>query len=159
MPECVMVVVRMRPFNSKEKAEKRGPCIDLDLKVSQVAITNPAKADAPPKSFTFDAVFDMDAIQKNFYEESCYQLIESVMVCHLFRWKHSRPTFRSICPSSRSPFPPLVRFPSPSLADNPTSCLILSRTASTGQFSPTGRLAVARRGRCRASRSRRSYAA
>jgi len=35
--EAVMVVVRMRPFNSKEKAENRGPCITLDLKTSQVS--------------------------------------------------------------------------------------------------------------------------
>jgi kinesin family protein 3/17 len=78
--ETVMVVVRMRPFNTKEKTEKRGPCIHLDVESNQCAITNPAKADAPPKSFTFDAVFGADTQQKNFYEDSCYQLIESVMV-------------------------------------------------------------------------------
>ena len=39
---------------------------------------NPQKADAP-KSFTFDAVYDIDTQQKHFYEESCYQLIESVI--------------------------------------------------------------------------------
>jgi hypothetical protein len=34
--EAVQVVVRMRPFNTKEKNENRGPCIDLDLKLRQV---------------------------------------------------------------------------------------------------------------------------
>jgi kinesin family protein 3/17 len=45
----------------------------------QVSIENPGKTDSPPKSFTFDAVYDIDTQQKFFYEESCYQLIESVM--------------------------------------------------------------------------------
>jgi kinesin family protein 3/17 len=43
----------------------------------QVTINNPSKDG--PKSFTFDAVYDIDTQQKHFYEESCYQLIESVM--------------------------------------------------------------------------------
>lgn len=34
--EAVVVVVRMRPFNTKEKTEKRGPCIDLDYRLKQV---------------------------------------------------------------------------------------------------------------------------
>jgi len=34
--ETVQVVVRMRPFNTKEKNEKRGPCIELDYKLRQV---------------------------------------------------------------------------------------------------------------------------
>ena len=37
--EAVMVVVRMRPFNQKEKSEGRGPCISLDLKTAQVTPT------------------------------------------------------------------------------------------------------------------------
>mmetsp|Transcript_8685 Transcript_8685/g.11350 ORF Transcript_8685/g.11350 Transcript_8685/m.11350 type:complete len:273 (+) Transcript_8685:90-908(+) len=77
--EAVMVVVRMRPFNSKEKNEGRGPCISLDVKTSVVSITNPSKTGDPPKSFTFDAVYDIDTQQKHFYEESCYQMIESVL--------------------------------------------------------------------------------
>ena len=102
--EAVVVVVRMRPFNTKEKDEGRGPCISLDLKTAQVhlphrtllspfssdhvtarrrftkvGIMNPAKMDAPPKSFTFDAVYDIDTQQKDFYETSCYPLIESVL--------------------------------------------------------------------------------
>jgi kinesin family protein 3/17 len=45
----------------------------------KVTINNPMKGDVGPKSFTFDAVFDMDTQQKAFYEEACYPLIESVM--------------------------------------------------------------------------------
>ena len=48
--ETVMVVVRMRPFNTKEKNEKRGPCIQLDFKAKTVAITLMAdyKPQGPP---------------------------------------------------------------------------------------------------------------
>jgi hypothetical protein len=34
--ETVKVVVRMRPFNTKEKNEGRGPCVELDYKLRQV---------------------------------------------------------------------------------------------------------------------------
>mmetsp|Transcript_27270 Transcript_27270/g.56059 ORF Transcript_27270/g.56059 Transcript_27270/m.56059 type:complete len:966 (-) Transcript_27270:197-3094(-) len=77
--EAVMVVVRMRPFNKKEKSEGRGPCIQIHKSLGQCQILNPGKEDAPPKSFTFDAVFDMDTVQKNFYEESCYDLVDNVI--------------------------------------------------------------------------------
>ena len=34
---------------------------------------------ATKKSFTFDAAYDEQSTQKQFYEESCYPLVESVM--------------------------------------------------------------------------------
>jgi hypothetical protein len=37
--EAVMVVVRMRPFNTKETSEGRGGCIILDKKNGQVGAT------------------------------------------------------------------------------------------------------------------------
>eukprot|EP00617_Octactis_speculum_P004847 CAMPEP_0185784658 /NCGR_PEP_ID=MMETSP1174-20130828/124556_1 /TAXON_ID=35687 /ORGANISM="Dictyocha speculum, Strain CCMP1381" /LENGTH=132 /DNA_ID=CAMNT_0028476359 /DNA_START=66 /DNA_END=461 /DNA_ORIENTATION=+ len=77
--EAVMVVVRMRPLNKKEKTEGRLPIIDLDREIGQVQMANPAKPDAPPKQFTFDGVFGTDTQQGFFYEESCYSLVENVM--------------------------------------------------------------------------------
>ena len=38
--DTVKVVVRMRPFNTKEKNEKRGPCITLDFDTQGVAIVD-----------------------------------------------------------------------------------------------------------------------
>ncbi|CAM9549672.1 unnamed protein product, partial [Choristocarpus tenellus] len=77
--ECVQVVVRCRPFNSKEKGEGRTNIVGIDAKLLQVDISNPAKEDQAPKHFTFDAVYDETTAQKTFYEESCYDLIEGVM--------------------------------------------------------------------------------
>mmetsp|Transcript_1194 Transcript_1194/g.1942 ORF Transcript_1194/g.1942 Transcript_1194/m.1942 type:complete len:951 (-) Transcript_1194:160-3012(-) len=77
--ECIQVVVRMRPFNTKEKNEGRKGIVDMDMELNQVAIKNPDNVDAPPKVFTFDSVYDGSTQQRAFYEESCFGLIESVL--------------------------------------------------------------------------------
>mmetsp|Transcript_26448 Transcript_26448/g.39265 ORF Transcript_26448/g.39265 Transcript_26448/m.39265 type:complete len:530 (+) Transcript_26448:153-1742(+) len=77
--ECIQVVVRMRPFNTKEKNEGRQGIVDMDMELNQVAIKNPDNSDAPPKVFTFDSVYDGSTQQRAFYEESCFGLIESVL--------------------------------------------------------------------------------
>ena len=78
--ECIQVCVRCRPMNSKEKNEERGNIIEMDLEGSQVLIKNPtSERESEPKGFTFDAVYDEHTIQKNFYDESCFTLIESVL--------------------------------------------------------------------------------
>ena len=77
--ECVQVVVRCRPFNGKEKEEKRGSIVSMDLEGNSVTIRNPDEAHLQPKPFTFDAVYDENTIQKNFYEESCSSLVDNVL--------------------------------------------------------------------------------
>lgn len=44
-----------------------------------MSLSNPLKKDQADKNFTFDAVYDETTQQKNFYEESCYDLVEGVM--------------------------------------------------------------------------------
>lgn len=81
----VQVVVRCRPLNKKEVGEERKPIIGIDA--SQVSIVKRLGHDGLPlkeeerqsKSFTFDAAYDEQSTQKQFYEESCYPLVESVM--------------------------------------------------------------------------------
>jgi kinesin family member 3B len=72
--------VRMRPFNRKEKEENRGGIVEMDMELNQVAIKNPDHPDAPPKTFTFDSVYDGNTQQRAFYEESCFGLVENVLV-------------------------------------------------------------------------------
>jgi len=79
MAECIQVVVRCRPFNKKEKSENRLGIISMDLAACQISIANPDNPEAPPKNFTFDAVYDENTIQRTFYEESCFGLIENVL--------------------------------------------------------------------------------
>ena len=77
--ECVSVVVRCRPMNTKEKNENRSSIIDIDLALRQVSIKNPANPDEAPKSFTYDGAYDEGTQQRIFYEESCFGIIESVL--------------------------------------------------------------------------------
>ena len=77
---CIQLVVRMRPFNTKEKNEGRKSIVDMDMELNQVSIINPEHPDAPPKAFTFDSVYDGETQQRAFYEESCFQLVENVLV-------------------------------------------------------------------------------
>eukprot|EP00658_Telonema_sp_P-2_P035328 TRINITY_DN2570_c0_g1_i1.p1 TRINITY_DN2570_c0_g1~~TRINITY_DN2570_c0_g1_i1.p1 ORF type:complete len:116 (+),score=49.29 TRINITY_DN2570_c0_g1_i1:258-605(+) len=60
--ECVKVVVRCRPMNSKEKQQECGRIVEMDPTLGQVAVQNPkADADETPKTFTLDAVYDWDS--------------------------------------------------------------------------------------------------
>jgi len=77
--ECVQVVVRCRPFNKKEKEEGRGNIISMDLEAGSIIIRNPEDENLQPKPFTYDAVYDWETVQKNFYEESCSALVENVL--------------------------------------------------------------------------------
>lgn len=62
--EAVRVVIRCRPLNSKEKADGRGTIVEMDTAGGVVRLINP-KGDngEPPKSFTFDQVYDWDSSQ------------------------------------------------------------------------------------------------
>ena len=77
--ECVSVVVRCRPMNRKEKDESRGNIIAVDIPNRQVSITNPNEPHENPKSFTYDGAYDEHTQQRNFYEESCFGIVESVL--------------------------------------------------------------------------------
>lgn len=77
--ECIQVVIRCRPLSRKEKEENRLPIVDIDAETRQIAIRNPDIQAEQPKSFTFDGTFDENTQQKFFYEEACFNLIESVL--------------------------------------------------------------------------------
>ena len=79
--ETVMVVVRMRPFNTKEKNENRGPCIELDDKRKTVTIVPMAdgKPSGPPSCFTYDSVHGEDTVQMDFYNTACRGLVNAVL--------------------------------------------------------------------------------
>ncbi|XP_014669570.1 PREDICTED: kinesin-like protein KIF3B [Priapulus caudatus] len=78
--ECVKVVVRSRPMNRKEIAEGFREVVHVDSKRGNVEVQNP-KADRtePPKSFTFDAVYDSSSRQTDLYDETFRPLVQSVL--------------------------------------------------------------------------------
>lgn len=84
--ECVRVVVRCRPLNSKERAEGRQTIVDVDPKAATVALRLPgaggggsgAPSDAP-KAFTFDAAFDSSSTQREVYDNAALAIVNSVL--------------------------------------------------------------------------------
>ena len=78
--ECVRVVVRCRPLNSKETADGRSRIVEIDRKGGQIVLKNP-KADAsePPKNFSFDAVWDWNITQKEVYDDAARPIVSSVL--------------------------------------------------------------------------------
>eukprot|EP00878_Enallax_costatus_P045588 GHUV01055007.1.p1 GENE.GHUV01055007.1~~GHUV01055007.1.p1 ORF type:complete len:201 (+),score=40.86 GHUV01055007.1:393-995(+) len=78
--ECVRVVVRCRPLNTKERNENRGRIVDMVKEQGQVTLrNNKAEAGEAPKSFTFDAVFDWDSTQKEVYENTAASIVNSTL--------------------------------------------------------------------------------
>lgn len=75
--ECVQVVVRCRPMNSKEKEENRMHIVDIDTNLNQVSLK--ACEGGVARSFTFDGAFDEKTQQRPFYDDACFPLVESIL--------------------------------------------------------------------------------
>ncbi|CAD8188504.1 unnamed protein product [Paramecium octaurelia] len=75
--ECVKVVVRVRPFNQKEKENNSKPCVNVDEKQNVVELLK--LADNETKQFSYDYVFGMNAKQSYIYEKTAFNLVESVI--------------------------------------------------------------------------------
>ncbi|XP_076450094.1 kinesin-like protein KIF3B [Babylonia areolata] len=78
--ESIKVVVRCRPLNEKEK---KGDCqriVEMTVKSGTVEVKNPKGAqNEPPKSFTFDCVYDWNSKQQDVYDETVHDLVECVL--------------------------------------------------------------------------------
>ncbi|KAH9096953.1 hypothetical protein Ae201684P_011687 [Aphanomyces euteiches] len=74
--ETVKVVVRCRPLFGKELVEGRQSIVTMDLEAAVVSIKCPDSDQL--KSFTFDSVYDENTVQRQFYDESGYPLVESI---------------------------------------------------------------------------------
>jgi hypothetical protein len=74
--ECVKVVVRCRPLNSKEKEDGRQQIVNMDDK-SGTCVIQPLNAE--PKTFTFDAVYPPNTEQAVLYKRSAAYIVDSVL--------------------------------------------------------------------------------
>uniref|UniRef100_A0A3Q0KEE7 Kinesin-like protein n=1 Tax=Schistosoma mansoni TaxID=6183 RepID=A0A3Q0KEE7_SCHMA len=78
--ESVKVVVRCRPLNEKEASAGHKKCVFIDCSNGTVEVRNPnAKPNDDPKRFRFDAVYDENSKQKDLYDETFRDLINSVL--------------------------------------------------------------------------------
>lgn len=78
--ECVRVVVRGRPLNSKEKEDGRQVVVKVDSSRGEITLMNP-KGDLGegPKVYTFDSTFEPNVEQETVYQNTAYPIVESVL--------------------------------------------------------------------------------
>ncbi|KAJ7341408.1 hypothetical protein JRQ81_005469 [Phrynocephalus forsythii] len=78
--EALKVVVRCRPLSRKEEAAGADRIVEVDVPLGQVSLRHPRAAPGePPKTFTFDAVYDAGARQADLYDETVRPLVEAVL--------------------------------------------------------------------------------
>eukprot|EP00929_Paragymnodinium_shiwhaense_P037390 TRINITY_DN1992_c1_g2_i1.p1 TRINITY_DN1992_c1_g2~~TRINITY_DN1992_c1_g2_i1.p1 ORF type:complete len:841 (-),score=314.89 TRINITY_DN1992_c1_g2_i1:95-2617(-) len=77
--ECVKVVVRVRPLNSKERNDGREKIVLMDCSRGVAMLKKPGGSERDVKDFTFDNVFDESMSQQQIFEETALDIIDSVM--------------------------------------------------------------------------------
>mmetsp|Transcript_12810 Transcript_12810/g.33988 ORF Transcript_12810/g.33988 Transcript_12810/m.33988 type:complete len:804 (+) Transcript_12810:279-2690(+) len=78
--EAVRVVVRCRPLNAKEQNDGRKRIVDMDVDAGQVKVSNPKGDDhEPPKTFTFDQVYDWNCNQTEIFDVTARPIVDSCM--------------------------------------------------------------------------------
>uniref|UniRef100_A0A8B9E0C7 Kinesin-like protein n=1 Tax=Anser cygnoides TaxID=8845 RepID=A0A8B9E0C7_ANSCY len=78
--EALRVVARCRPLSRREEAAGCERIVELEAGLGRVSIRNPRAAPGePPKTFTFDAVYDAGSRQAELYDESVRPLVDAVL--------------------------------------------------------------------------------
>lgn len=79
--QAVRVVIRTRPFSSKEKQGGYTCIVKSDTMNASVSVTDPRPESArdPPKVFSFDSVFGEDSQQINVYNKTARHIVDSVL--------------------------------------------------------------------------------
>ncbi|KAI8811185.1 P-loop containing nucleoside triphosphate hydrolase protein [Cladochytrium replicatum] len=83
--EAVKVIARCRPFSEREKAAGHTCIVTIDKRAATVSITDPrtigsdGNTTEPPKTFTFDSVFDLTSTQTEMYNACARPIVESVL--------------------------------------------------------------------------------
>ena len=78
------MVVRCRPLNEKEIKDGHESVVNMDVKRGLVTLqkygaSNKEALSEPPREFTFDAVYDCNSTQRDIYDETFSELVESVL--------------------------------------------------------------------------------
>lgn len=78
--ENVRVFVRVRPLSKKESDAGHVDIATVDLLNGIITVKNPAgSAHEPPKTFTFDTVFDANSKQLDIYNETARPIVDKVL--------------------------------------------------------------------------------
>lgn len=60
--EAIRVIVRCRPMSEREVAQGHKSAVTVDSSRGIIEVQNPIEKDQPPKTFTFDAVYDQKCV-------------------------------------------------------------------------------------------------
>lgn len=78
--EAVRVVVRCRPFSTREEIAECENILKIDDQLGQITLRNPkAPPEEPMKVFTFDSVYGWESKQSYIYDDAVRPLVESVL--------------------------------------------------------------------------------
>lgn len=78
--DCVQVCVRCRPLNDKEKDQSCTLCVKVDEMRGTITVKGPNTGSGePPKTFTFDTVFDTSCKQVDVYNKSARPIVDCVL--------------------------------------------------------------------------------
>eukprot|EP00455_Lapot_gusevi_P045945 TRINITY_DN5959_c0_g1_i6.p1 TRINITY_DN5959_c0_g1~~TRINITY_DN5959_c0_g1_i6.p1 ORF type:complete len:726 (-),score=130.19 TRINITY_DN5959_c0_g1_i6:93-2270(-) len=77
--ESIRVVVRCRPLNSTETKNGNYRIVEMDSRVGSVSVSDPSDQKQPPKTFTYDAVYDWNSTQDEVFRETAKPIINSVL--------------------------------------------------------------------------------
>lgn len=86
MTDNIKVIVRCRPFNQRETREKAQCAVEIDSEARQITCRNPearedtqGNAHHAVKSFTFDAVYGMEARNVEIFDRSFMPMIRNIL--------------------------------------------------------------------------------
>ena len=71
--------MRCRPFSVKEKENGHSNIVKIDKNAASVVVNDPRSNSDPPKTFTFDSVFDETCSQMEVYNKTARQIVDSVL--------------------------------------------------------------------------------
>jgi hypothetical protein len=77
--ECVRVIVRCRPFNSKEKKEGNERAVFVNTKDHTIEVRDCANPKLAPKRWTFDGTFDENCQQRDIYDSAAAAIVDDVL--------------------------------------------------------------------------------
>lgn len=77
--EAIKVIVRCRPLSEAEIKEGHQSIVSIDSNRGVIEIKNPKDLNEPPKTFTFDAIYNWNSTQSELYDETFRDLVNSVL--------------------------------------------------------------------------------
>ena len=76
--ETVKVAIRCRPMNKKEMQNNHEVVVKINTKRSEIFVERPG-GEENPKNFTFDQVYDWNALQSTIFEQCAKPIVDNIL--------------------------------------------------------------------------------